>query len=96
MNDKTLELLWVGAFRYHLGRRTYAVSEFCDVLTQNWKDVPEATRYVIQRELEAAFEKDDRIRSNQYPRTNDDGFVVYALGDACDRAAWELVRSLYK
>lgn len=29
MNDNETETLWLAAFRYYAGRRTYAVSDFC-------------------------------------------------------------------
>ena len=95
MNDKTLELLWIAAFRYHLGRRTYAVSEFCEALIQNWKDVPEFAKVLIKRELEREFHADDRMRANGYQNTKESE-VILPLGDNCDRASWELVRSLWK
>lgn len=99
MNNKTLELLWLGAFRYYLGRRTYAVSEFCECLIQNWKDVPDITKRLIQKELEVSFEKDDRMRRDNRCCCVEDKAqrsLYLPLGDACDRAEWELVRSLYK
>ena len=50
MND----VVWIGAFRYYLGRRTYAVSEFVGELIASWSTLPSDTQKLIQRELEKA------------------------------------------
>ena len=31
--------LWVGATHYHLGRTTYAVSDFCNLLIGSWNEL---------------------------------------------------------
>lgn len=85
-NDEQLTL-WVGAFRYYLGRMTYAVGEFCWLLINQWPELPEMVRILIQRDLEEAFERDDKLRQNG-PYT--------PLGADCDRAEWEKVRSLWR
>lgn len=87
MNDEDMLTLWVGAFRYYLGRRTYAVGLFCDLLRQEWSRLPERTRHLISSELAAAFRSDDEFREraqNSY----------LPLGDDCDREEWEKVRAL--
>jgi hypothetical protein len=48
--------LWVGAFRYYLGRATIAVHSFCESLVNHWPDVPERAQCVILRELKAAID----------------------------------------
>lgn len=86
MNDEDALLLWVGAFRYYLGRRTYAVGMFCDLLRQAWSRLPERTRHIISSELASAFKSDDEFRGkaqNSY----------LPLGDDCDRREWEKVRA---
>lgn len=55
MNDLDLETLWVGAFRYYLGRRTYAVQDFCYLLIEEWQNIPATTQNLILRETEAAI-----------------------------------------
>lgn len=39
------------AFRYALGRRSYAVGIVIDELKRNWKDFPEHDRKLIKREI---------------------------------------------
>ena len=58
MNDKTLELpAWMihQSFRYCLGRRTYAVSDFVDWALTNFEQIPESTKSIMLRELKEAF-----------------------------------------
>lgn len=85
MNKRTQELLWIGAFRYYLGRRTYAVGDFCAALVPNWSLIPERARVVIGRELDEAFMLDDRDRAN--------GDSHPYLGMDMDRHEWEKVRA---
>lgn len=87
MDRKDVETVWIGAFRYYLGRTTYAVDDFCQALVKKWPNMPDATKYLIQRELEWAFKNDDYRREEN---------TSTKLGMKCDRASWELVRSLYK
>jgi hypothetical protein len=85
-DDEALQL-WLGAFRYYLGRQTYAVSDFCDALIRNWGDLPQHTRQLIEKELEHAFRQDDQARL--------DGLQYRALGWDCDRESWARVRALW-
>ena len=73
------------SFRYVLGRKTYAVSSYCDWLCEIWGDVPERYKNLIEKELSEAFERDDidRVGSG------------YPLGSDIDRQQWEKVRRLY-
>jgi hypothetical protein len=92
MNDIQTLTLWVGAFRYYLGRQTYAVSDFCDLLIQEWNNLPDKCKGIIQRDLEEAFERDDDHRKDQ----QDLKYESYLpLGMDCDRAEWERVRKLW-
>ena len=79
--------LWLGATRYYVGRRTYAVVHFCDMLIKNWPKLHQATKDLIQRELEIEFGRDDDARMN--------GDKYKPLGDDSDREDWEKVRSLW-
>ena len=44
MNPDQQTTLWLGSFRYYLGRRTYAVSDFCELLIQEWTTLDERTK----------------------------------------------------
>ena len=87
MNDTDTETLWLGAFRYYLGRRTYAVGEFCALLIWQWGTLPSKCQKLIERELEAAVVLDDTARRNDRP--------CWPLGHECDRAEWDKVRKLW-
>jgi len=89
MHDDEKATLWVGAFRYYLGRQTYAVQSFCELLIKNWNDIPERTRELIKRELGRSFERDDE------QRISGTRGLVRELGWDCDRAAWCSVKDLY-
>ncbi len=88
MTDDQQLTLWVGACRYYMGRRTYAVSDFCDMLRHQWASLPEQTRKIIRRDLEEAFHIDDDFRRQKTE--------ARYLGADCDRAAWEKVRKLWE
>lgn len=80
----------VATFRYCLGRQTYIVQECADWLTLHWPVIEQPVRNLIQRELEAAFVKDDAIRAAAGPGTG-----YKPLGWDSDRREWERVRSLW-
>ena len=80
MNDQQTLTLWLGAFRYYLGRQTYAVSDFCELLAQEWSNLDSFTQTLILKELREAINKDDEDRL--------DGSRFHRLGDDCDRAEW--------
>ena len=80
--------LWLGATRYYMGRMTYAVSSFCELLIEQWPALNKDTRYMIQRDLEREFEKDDEMRQQKSE--------FLPLGQDCDRAEWERVRRLWQ
>lgn len=88
MPTSTLELLWIGAFRYYCGRQTYAVSSFCEALIVAIPALPERARLVISRDLEETFARDDSARKHDRD--------YMPLGHDCDRAAWEKVREALK
>ena len=56
MTDLEQDTLWLGAFRYYLGRQTYAVSEFCELLERKWEMLPASTRNLILREIKQAID----------------------------------------
>ncbi len=53
------DLMAVAAFRYSLGRMTYIVSDCADWLCEQWPNIAENARKVIQRELEEAFKQEE-------------------------------------
>jgi hypothetical protein len=86
------EILWLCAFRYALGRRTYVVNvgkEMADLLVKHWNELSDSSKTVIQGDLEEAFANHERIvelgLGNEYS----------PLGQDCDRQQWERVRALY-
>jgi len=79
--------LWVGACRYYMGRRTYAVGNFCSLLRREWPKLDERTKQIIRRDVEEEFERDNQARQS--------GHTFRLLGDDCDRAEWDKVRALW-
>jgi hypothetical protein len=79
--------LWLGATRYYMGRMTYAVSSFCELLIEQWPALNEATQQIIRRDVEAEFVRDDELRQQ--------GSQYLPLGQDCDRAEWQRVRRLW-
>lgn len=81
MTDR--ELIWLCAFRYALGRRTYIVSVVCNWLKShalsNW------AKEIIIKEIEEAEEESKK----------DKPYYFKSLGDDCDKTRWlELKRFL--
>ena len=74
------------ATRYMIGRRSHAVSTHCEWLINNWEDIPDPEKYIIQQDLEAEFGRDDRSRAHN----------AGPLGNDMDRYKWEQVRKLWK
>ena len=89
MNDSELCDLWIGAFRYYLGRMTISVHSFCDSLVKNWYNVPERAKNIIKRNLLEAIQHDDRDRQREV----DTGQINYykELGHDCDSRKWRWV-----
>jgi hypothetical protein len=80
--------LWLGATMYYLGRMTYAVGDFCELLIEHWPALHSATREIIKINIEAEFARDDEMRQQ--------GSQYLPLGQDCDRAEWERVRRLWQ
>lgn len=87
MNGSEQMTLWVGALRYYMGRRSYAVGMFCDALRAHWTELPADVREIIRRDVECEIRRDDRARA--------DGSTYRPLGHDCDRKQWEGVRELW-
>ena len=88
MKDFQMTTLWLGATRYHLGRATYAVRDFCELLAEEWDKLPKPTQSLIKRDVEEEFERDDIARA--------EGRDYKPLGHDCDRQAWEELRGLWR
>lgn len=82
-----LDMLWIGSFRYYLGRMTISTHSYCDSLMRNWSAIPERAKHVILRELQEEIKRDDIDRES--------GKDYKALGHDCDskkwREAWKVV-----
>lgn len=76
------------SFRYFLGRQTIAACSFAESLAEAYPMLTERVQFMIKQELDEAFKRDDDDRAN--------GRNYHALGDDCDRAAWEMVRQAYR
>lgn len=57
IEDDNDRLVLIAAFRYALGRMTYMPSVICKVLQDNWKDLTESDRKLIQREIQEAIDR---------------------------------------
>jgi len=77
MNEDDKATLWIGAFRYWLGRQTVSVHGFCEHLIHEFDGLPDQAKSVINRELQEAF----------YERA----FNRMRLGHDIDRKKWEEV-----
>lgn len=62
MSDDEQLTLWIGSTRYHLGRMTYAVHDFCDLLIRQWGGLPQRVQWLIKRDVSEAFDRDDEAR----------------------------------
>ena len=81
--------LIIGTTRYYLGRMTIAANHFAKYeLAKAWPLIPPYTRAILQRDIEEAFQRDDKARA--------DGLQYFSLGMDCDRAAWQTVRDHWK
>ena len=76
--------LWLGALRYYMGRRTYAVSMFTILLCKHWSSFNKYIKALIIRDVEREFDQDEQDPDLQ------------VLGHNCDKKDWEKVRSLWK
>lgn len=78
------------SFRYFLGRTTASACTFAESLAVVWPRLDEATRGLIQLQLDEEFIRDDAARNNVERE-----YGSFPLGHTCDRAAWQKVRNAY-
>jgi len=57
MSDPYQEALWIDALRYYLGRKTYAVSDFCEALRFHWGNFSTELQEFISMEVERAIKE---------------------------------------
>jgi hypothetical protein len=82
------DIMVIAAFRYCVGRRTYMVGYCSEWLIRLWPMLSERACFVIQRDLEEAFCRDDEARAN--------GSEYKPLGMDMDRREWGKVRDLWQ
>lgn len=56
INIRTFQILLLESFRYCLGRRTYAVSDCVELLTEHWKLLPEGYQKQMHGDISHAIE----------------------------------------
>ena len=78
-----LDMLWIGSFRYYLGRMTISTHSYCDSLMCNWGVIPNRAKVVIARDLGDAIKRDDDRRES--------GDAYRPLGHDCDSQKWREV-----
>lgn len=79
-------VIYFYAFRYCLGRMSYAVDDFCKEATRRIRDIGTHELTMMDREITEAQQKDDE--------DDKDGVdaMFHRLGMACDRADWLKLR----
>lgn len=83
--------LVIGAFRYYLGRQTYAVSDFCLYAQENLKYISESSRRLMRKELKQEIERDNEARELHDIKA----LHFFPLGSDWDRKMWvELYENL--
>lgn len=78
----------IDAVRYAIGRQSYQVGVTCRWLAATWAQIPADAKEIIRRDVEEAFQLDDRDR--------EDGSQYKYLGMDMDRREWEKVRALWR
>jgi len=56
MNTTELDTIWIGAFRYYLGRTSYAVSDFCNLVIKEKAIIPPLTQDLMRQEIYKALD----------------------------------------
>lgn len=85
LTDPEKLTLYLGAFRYYLGRSTHAVSDFTELLAKVWGELDSRTQQIIREELRAAI----HIDAEQRKDPSQDGWC--RLGHECDRDSWQIL-----
>jgi hypothetical protein len=61
LNHPETHAIFIGWVRYCLTRRSYAVSECCDILCRRWQELPIETRRIIGRDILLEIEIETRV-----------------------------------
>lgn len=69
--DASTSFMAVCAFRYCVGRQSYAVGACIDWLKANWERIRPSERAVIVRDLEEEFAREPRLRYLGDPRIDE-------------------------
>lgn len=85
------DLMVLAAVRYCLGRKSYIVSDCVDWLIEQWPNISDSMKKIIQRDVEEEFKKDNMVRA-----AGEHCLSYKPLGMDCDRAEWERVRNLWR
>ena len=86
LSESEAMTVWVGATRYYIGRRSYAVAALVDALIRHWPTIPADVRAIIRRDVTETVFEDDIARLN--------GWTQRPLGQDIDRAQWLRVLAL--
>lgn len=80
---KESSILFVGAFRHYLGKRSSATGDFCTLLADKWKYLDEQTKDLILKELAETVYRDDEMRHDERCSS-----AYYPLGNDNTRTEW--------
>ena len=58
-------MLWIGSFRYYIGRMTIQTHAYGAMLVKRWAEVPKDAQSVILRDLKDAIERDSIARESK-------------------------------
>ena len=83
IDDQDLDLIFVAAFRYALGRRSYMVLTVADFIKTNISLIPQNIINLMIQEITEA------------EQNHNDG-LYKALGDDCDAKVWLNLRTYLK
>lgn len=92
LDHDELEILWIGALSYYLGRCSPLVADFCEMLVEQWSSFPETLQYRLALIILTRFKEDDIRRAEA--SAAGDSYRAFPLGERCDRLSWERVRDL--
>ena len=90
-SDSELHAVLINHTRYCLTRRSYAVSECCNLLKSKWSQIPVNTQTIICRDIKEAIDDDDqmiRIRQAQMERDCTTESYIHPM-NKCDRSSWD-------
>ena len=87
LSESEAMTVWVGATRYYLGRRSYAVAAHVDALVRHWPTLPADVRAIISRDVHVVASADNLARAGG-------SLERLPLGQDMDRNQWLRVLEL--